>query len=250
MTCPVVEESERQGYNHRGSCRSRGSGVRDFQLSRYRERRWPKPLRRKHNLGLLPLVKRLHIHERRYLIKFFPWKFHLHVRHRSSVFTNLQELEIDNLGIRELVPKLRLDLGQFSPTLPSLTLRAPEGSCRQILYFIGLFQRLEDLKIFFEQGDSTDDSHGGRGYDPTPTPLFIPPLRGKLTMRFSSRVKLVHDMIRLFDGLRFHSMDLVNVDGTQLLLDACARTLEKLQSVQIFSEQLPLGGIEFQPTTT
>ena len=57
-------------------------------------------------------------------------------------------------------------------------------------------------------------------------------------MRFSSRVKLVQDMIRLFDGLRFHSMDLVGVDGTQLLLDACAGTLEHFQLIRT-SEQFP-----------
>jgi len=47
-------------------------------------------------------------------------------------------------------------------------------------------------------------------------------------MRFT-RVELLKDMIDLFAGLRFRRMELCNVDGIRLLLDACAKTLETLQ---------------------
>ena len=48
-------------------------------------------------------------------------------------------------------------------------------------------------------------------------------------MRFSMRVELVEDMIRLFGGIRFRSMDLFYVGGTRLLLNACVETLETLR---------------------
>jgi len=44
-----------------------------------------------------------------------------------------------------------------------------------------------------------------------------------------TRVEFLKDMIDLFGGLRFCYMDLCNVDGMRLLLDACANTLEKLR---------------------
>jgi len=44
-----------------------------------------------------------------------------------------------------------------------------------------------------------------------------------------TRVGILEDMIDMFGGMRFRCMDLRNVDGVQLLLDACAETLETLR---------------------
>ena len=48
-------------------------------------------------------------------------------------------------------------------------------------------------------------------------------------MTHFTRVGLLEDVIRLFGGLRFRYMDLFDVDGMRLLLDACAKTLETLR---------------------
>jgi len=98
--------------------------------------------------------------------------------------------------------------------------------CRwQILYFIGLFQHLEDLKLFFARRSRSLE---GQVDDPTLIPPFAPPLQGRLEMLFVERAVL-EDMINLFRGIRFHYMDLFHVDGMPLLLEACARTLETLR---------------------
>ena len=43
-----------------------------------------------------------------------------------------------------------------------------------------------------------------------------------------TKVGLVKDMIDLFGGIRFRHMNLYDVLGMRLLLDACAETLETL----------------------
>ena len=48
-------------------------------------------------------------------------------------------------------------------------------------------------------------------------------------MMYFTRVGLLEDMINLFGGLGFRYMDLFDVDGTRLLLDICAKTLETLR---------------------
>jgi len=214
---------------------------------------WPKPLVRMHKLGLLPFVKTLHIREVSYYFdvnRLFPEMFHRTLLHQYSAMTNLQELAIDNLNIDKFIPKLRQCFGHFSPTLRSLALREPEGSCRQIIYFIGFFQHLEDLKLLSKPGaTSTRNPQAELADFLTPAPPSTPPLRGRLTMRFSPGVEFLKVMITLFGGLRFHSMDLHLVDGTQLLLKACADTLETLRLFQS-GKQLPPRGIKLHPTTT
>lgn len=48
-------------------------------------------------------------------------------------------------------------------------------------------------------------------------------------MAWFMRVGTVKDMINLFGGIRFHHVDLYDVDEMQLLLGACVETLETLQ---------------------
>ena len=54
------------------------------------------------------------------------------------------------------------------------------------------------------------------------------------------------DMIDLFGGIRFRYMDLFNVAGTRLLLDACAETLEtlRLYPTDPRGKKLCLSGLE------
>ena len=191
---------------------------------------WPRPLLHLHKLGLIPLVKKLHIHHESpfgAMSGYFPETFHRHDLHQLLALANLQELGIEHLNISEFILRFRRYFGHFLPMLRSLALREPKCSRRQIIYFIGLFQHLEDLKLVFSTrfGPNFQEESANK---PTLAPSFTPPLRGRLTMRFSEEVELLKDMISLFDGLRFHYMDLNCVDGEWLLLDACAGTLETL----------------------
>ena len=61
---------------------------------------------------------------------------------------------------------------------------------------------------------------------------------------FFTMVGLVEDMIELFGGIRFRHMCLHNVDGMRLLLDACAKTLERVVLYPSDGEQLPLRGVQ------
>ena len=135
---------------------------------------------------------------------------------------NIQELRIDNLDIPSFMPKSQRYFGHFAPTVQSLALREPKGSCRQIVFFIGLFKHLEDLKLLYTWVDFLEEPTDNLMLVPSFTPL----LRGRLTMTCFTRVGLLKVMITLFGGIRFRYMDLFNVYGMRLLLHACAKTLE------------------------
>jgi len=203
---------------------------------------WPKPLVRMHKLGLLPFVEKLHIYEDKQDVnRLLPSMFHRALLRQYSAMSSLRELAIDDLNIGKFIPKLRRCFGHFSPTLRSLALREPEGSCRQIVYFIGFFQHLDDLKLLFKNSATSVHNSQEELIDYlTPIPRFTPPLRGQLMMRYSRELELLNLMIDLFGGLRFQSMDLYYVDWTwtRALLDACAGTLETLRLFQS-GKQLP-----------
>jgi len=151
--------------------------------------------------------------------------FNRRILRQFSALTNVQELGIEYLDIPKFMPGIRRYFGHFSPTVRSLVLREPKGSRRQILYFVGLFQHLEDLGLVYDQLDFQEESVD----DLRLIPPSVPPLQGRLTLRHFARVELLKDMIDLFGGVRFHHMDLCDVYGMRLLLDACAKTLETLR---------------------
>ena len=123
------------------------------------------------------------------------------------------------------MPEIQQYFGHFAPIVRSLALREPKGSRRQIIFFIGLFQHLEDLKLLYKWVDFQEEPAD----DLTLVPSFVPPLRGRLTMTCFTRVGILEDMIDLFGGIRFRYMDLFSVHGMRLLLDVCADTLETLR---------------------
>ena len=145
--------------------------------------------------------------------------------HYFSALMNLQDLGIDYLQLSSFKPKLERCFGHFAPTLRFLALGEPEGSPRQILYFIGLFPNLQDLKLFYCRPREEPESLAGSDL----IPLSVPPLRGRLTLTCCMGERLVKDMIAVFGGLHFRSMDLFRVKCTQLLLGTCAETLETLR---------------------
>ena len=184
---------------------------------------WPKPLRGMHKSGLLPLVKRFQVREGAH--PFSQELFDCSVIRHFWALTNVQELGIEYLDIPSFMPRIQRYFKNILPTVRSLSLRAPKGSDRQITYFIGLFQHLENLKLLHShsgpQGESTDNT--------TPIPPFTPPLRGRLTVVGLWRTGLLEEMINLFGGIRFYYMEIYDEIAMQLLLDACANTLETLQ---------------------
>ena len=125
-----------------------------------------------------------------------------------------------NLQVSSFMPTIRQCFGHLSPTLRFLALKEPNGSCRQIVYFIGLFPNLQDLKFCYRS--PTDEWETTA--DATLVPLSVPPLQGRLTLTCFMKKKLVEDMIALFGGLRFCYMDLFRVNCVPLLLGACTDT--------------------------
>ena len=140
---------------------------------------------------------------------------------------------MDYLHVSVFMSDIRRCFGHFSPTLRFLALKEPKGSCYQILYFIGLFPNLQDLKLNYHLPTIEQESTAGAIL----IPLSIPPLRGRLMLTCFAREKLVKDMIAIFGGLRFRHMDLFRVKCVQLLLDACAETLETLYPTDPYGEE-------------
>ena len=190
-----------------------------------RRLQWPIPLRKSYDLGLLPLVKRFRIRLKYDTAVFAPDRLCRHTLRHFSALTNLQELGIDHLQVSSFMPNIQQCFGHFAPTLRFLALKEPAGSPRQILYFIGLFPNLQDLKLFYSLPRKEQES----ATDADLVPLSVPPLGGRLTLACIAGEMLIKDMIAFFGGLRFHSMDLFKVKCVRLLLDTCAETLETLR---------------------
>jgi hypothetical protein len=177
---------------------------------------WPNPLQNASELGLLPLVKTLRllgIHSR--CPEFSSKQFNPRILRQFLVLTNVRELMIDNLDIPSFMPMVQRYFGHFSPTVRTLTLKNPIGSSRQILYFIGLFEHLENLTL----KAGIRDSEGRQlADDLTLVPLFTPPLRGLLVIDTPARVGFLEDMSRVFGGIQFHHKGLFDVDKTPIPL--------------------------------
>jgi len=189
----------------------------------WNQRLWWNPLQRMHALGLLPLLKVICVHGDHRSV-FSPARFNRHILCQLSASSNVRRLLIDNLDIPSFMPNIRQYFGHFLPTVRELVLPRPRGSCRQIIYFVGLFQHLENLEFW-----DGADFEGGPADDPTLIPPSVPPLRGWLAMAHFAQASLLEAMIDLFGGVRFRIVNLFDFSGTRLLLNACVKTLEVLQ---------------------
>ena len=206
-----------------------------------RKDRWPNPIMHVYMLGLFPFVEEFRVHCGGYCDRFSPKLLSRCILRKFSALTNVRHLEIQYLEIPKLIPKIQRYLKNFLPTVRSLTLRSPQGSRRQIVYFIGFFEHLQDLNlsnIYGPQGEPADD--------PTLIPTFVPPLQGCLEMNCICGVGLLKDMIDLFGGLRFYYVRLYDVERMSLLLEACAETLQvvMLSPGDPRGEQISLKGIQ------
>ena len=200
--------------------------------------RWPNPIRYRHTLGLLPLVKEFRVHGE--YLRFSPKLFNYCTLRQFSALANVQKLEIEHLEIPSFIPRVQRYFRHFLPTVRSLVLGEPSGTHRQIIYFIGLFQNLQDLKLLYDRVHITEES------DPTLIPAFVPPLRGWLELVCFDSAGFLRGMIDFFGGIRFRYMNLYEVNGMRSLLDACAKTLKcvVLDPTDPLGEQLSLKGMQ------
>ena len=199
---------------------------------------WPGPIRRMHALGLLPFVKQLYVlsDSEEFSPKLFNWR----ILHQLSALTNVQHLGIEMLDIPSFMPRIRRYFRPFLPTVRSLHLGKPRGSDRQIIFFIGLFQQLENLSLISRRFYNEEPEE-----DLTLIPPFHPPLRGQLLAHDWTKPGFFQALARSFGGLRFKAMDILNIGETRFLLRTCAKTLQVLQlhSTDSLGEQLRLGYI-------
>ena len=191
---------------------------------------WHAPIQRMDEFGLCPLIRKLYI----YIPLKVPWMFYRpitlspdlfndNILFHFSALTNIRELAIQYMDVSSFFPTVRQYFTHFLPTVRSLTLNCPSGSSRQIVFFVGLFPHLEDLKL------TNVLVYPRVSEDPTLVPPSTPPLRGRLTLIHLVRPEILKDIITLFGGIRFRYMDLYYVYGMQLILDAAAETLETLR---------------------
>ena len=203
---------------------------------------WPESLPNKYKLGLLPLVKVFWVRvDDSNRVEFSPRLFSHYILRQFSALTNVRDLRVDRLNIPSFMPNIRRYFVHFLPTVKYLALSEPKGSRRQIIYFIGLFQQLDHLKLAYDRGGVQNEPAD----DLTLFPPFVPPLRGNLTLVCFRRVGLLKDMIRLFGGIRFRSMNIFHTDGMRLLLDTSAKTLKTVMLYpDPYGKQLPLKCVQ------
>ena len=207
---------------------------------------WLEPLRMASKFGFLPFVTRLSISGRyQYGYTFTAKEFNCQTKRDFSSLANIRELSIKELDIPTFLPRIQPYFGQLS-TLTSLTLTSGYGSSRQVVFFIGLFPHLEDVKLQYQcidpQGNTEDCL--------TLVPSFAPPLRGRLTVG-RSEDGIGKAMLDMFGEVRFRHMDL-HQDEIQDLLYACPNALEtlKLGAGNICGEKPSSGDIEKHKTSS
>ena len=129
------------------------------------------------------------------------------------------------LQVSSFMPNVRQYFGHFAPTLRSLSLLQPKGPYRHILYFIGLFPNLQDLKLYrplTEEGETT-----------ALAPLSTPPLRGALWLTYCDGEAFIEGMTEFFGGLHFRHIYLFEVKCAELVLESCAETAETVRQYPV-----------------
>ena len=201
-----------------------------------RQREWPKPLMEVYRLSQPPgpphppsqkdmddsrlrFVKRLYIHVDIRASKFTLEQLNEPNLRYFSALKNLQELRIDFLQLSSFIPNLKHCFGHLAPKLQSLTLINPTASSKQLQYFVGHFQKLQDLKLL-----SFTAEKGGASSKLVPP--FQPPLEGWLTLEHCDGKEFVGREIPCGKP-RFRYVHLWNVEHTQAILEACKETLDR-----------------------
>lgn len=198
-----------------------------------------KPLAKLYKMNLLPFVKKLSIR----CLSFEPWlsprKFDRQTLRHFSALTNVQQLRIERFDLSKFMPGIERYFGHFAPALRSISLTISSGTSRQLLCLLALFPNLDDIEIEYYPTTKPDATSSG---SEVAVPFSAPSLKGQLKLTHFPSETIFRDMITLFGGLRFRSMDLCSVEGSRLLLEACADTLQTLriyQAVPCSEESVP-----------
>ena len=183
------------------------------------------PLEILHKLDLLDFVRRVEFEA----IFGIPWLnpaiFNSESLQHFRTLRNLQDLTIAYLDFSKFPTGVGKYFGHFSPILRSVALSAPRGTLRQLLDFFGLFPMLDDVEI------SNYHTWAGEHEHEASNTMLGPAegrLQGRLTLKHFGDEGLLKDMIVIYGGMRFTSMDLHDAQGAQLVLETCADTLETL----------------------
>ena len=186
------------------------------------------PLHELDKLDLLRFIKKMRFQSHTFHPFRIPWVtpaiFNPQGLRYCSMLVGLQDLTVEDLEFSVFGAKIGSCFGQFPPTLRSVTLKHPRGSPWQILDFLTLFPGLDDIGIMHYRAQPGE--HGGSGVPSSP---ITGPLRGRLTLEDLAAEGLLGDLIVASGGIRFVSMNLNDVLDAQLLLDACAETLQTLR---------------------
>lgn len=189
-------------------------------------RQYPELLESMHKLGLLRFVKQLRFEksgEHR-----DPWVTPDVLSSRSMqhlrALVDLQDLTIADLDLSKFSEGAGPYFGHFAPTLRSVALGYPRGTRRQLLAFLKLFPKLDDISISYY--------HAGTAAHEALDPRLVPiggGLRGRLILKGFSDEGLLRDIIVAFGGMRFTSINLQDARWARLILNSCADTLETVR---------------------
>ena len=185
------------------------------------------PLAKLHEMDLLPFVKKLWIRTSSFEPWILPKKFDRQTLLYFCALTNVQHLRIERFDLSKFIPGVERYFGHFAPALRSISLTISSGTQRQLLYFLALFPNLDDIEIEYYPTAKLDTTT--KPGSEVAVPFTAPSLRGQLKLTHFPSETFFRDMITLFGGLRFQYMDLCGVEGSQLLLGACADTLQTVR---------------------
>ena len=188
-----------------------------------------KPFAKLHKMDLLPFVKKLWIRATSFDPWLLPRKFDKQTLQSFSALTNVKQLRIERFDLSKFMPGVERYFGHFAPSLRCISLTISSGTQRQLLYFLALFPNLDDIEIEYYPGTNPDTNNNADSE--VAVPFSVHSLRGQLRLTHFPSETITRDMITLFGGLRFQYMDLFSVEGSRLLLGACADTL---QSVRVY----------------
>ena len=182
------------------------------------------PLVALHGLGLLPLVRKVRFRPscgEKTFCWLGPRIFKSGGFRYFSALANVQELVIEALDLSK-ISGMENYFGHFSPSLRSIALIYFWGSPRQLRNFLNLFPKLDDIKIagYLSQGEGSDSPDAQ-----------LAPIKGSMRGKLILGEPIGHrtlEILPLFRGMRFVSIDLGKSQGGQLLLDACTETLQTL----------------------
>ena len=135
------------------------------------------------------------------------------------------------LDTPSFIARMEEYFGAFLGSLESMELEFPRGDHKQILYFVCQFPNLRDLRIKGIQHYTHSLRNGGPHFDIETSP----PLNGTLDLELNTGTDrgaqlLLNNLLTLPSGLKFRTIKLSGFTGydPQLLVDACAPTLERM----------------------